>query len=226
MQRLYAIAWERERGRKYCPRSYPLYDWTDDDVWFYLAQHRVEVPDAYRFMYGLGVQRSRLRISQFFSVDTAHILARISEYYPELMERVLKREPSAYLVSLYWDSEMFRRRSPKRQAMEKQAESAPIDYQARLLAMLGNIPAHFHAETARKVAERYRTFVMTFMKNLKAENYRMLHDALLAGDPKLRTLRGIGVKVGLNAYRDANPGGPEYPGANRVTRAQNQHPAE
>lgn len=30
------------------------------------------------------------------------------EFYPDLYERVIRREPNADLVMLYWDTDMFR----------------------------------------------------------------------------------------------------------------------
>lgn len=60
-------------------------------------------------LWRIGEGRRRMRISQFFSIDTVRVLARLNEHQPGLMERVIKREPNAYLVSLYWESEMFRR---------------------------------------------------------------------------------------------------------------------
>lgn len=45
--------------------AYPVYDWRDSDVWTYIMDNRLEIPDAYLFRYQFGVARNRLRISQF-----------------------------------------------------------------------------------------------------------------------------------------------------------------
>lgn len=198
MQRLYAIAWEKGRGTVYKNRSYPLWDWTDDDLWLYLHRHHIGIPDAYRFLYQLGVPRNRLRISQFFSVDTAYVLARIAEYYPQLMERILLREPAAYMVSLYWDSEMFRRRTARRRAMEAKVEGPAIDYKARVFAMLRDIPAHFPTHHQQEIARSYRNVLLQM--ELTADDYRRIHDALIAGDPKARTRRSIATQAKKNRY--------------------------
>ena len=198
MQRLYAVAWEKGRGTDYKNRAYPLYDWTDDDLWLYLKTFNVEIPDAYRYLYQLGVPRNRLRISQFFSVDTAYVLARIAEYYPALMERILRREPAAYMVSLYWDSEMFRRRTARRRAMEAKVEAAPIDYKARVFTMLRDIPAHFPTHHAQEIARSYRNVLLQM--ELSLDDYRRIHDALIAGDPKARTRRSIATQAKKNRY--------------------------
>ena len=60
-----------------------------------------------------------MRVSQFFSIDTAKSLVKMNEYYPDLMERIVRREPNAYLASLYWDSEMFGRSTAARKQNEK-----------------------------------------------------------------------------------------------------------
>ena len=75
---------------------YPIYDWKTADVWLYLRDQRIEVPEVYLQMYQVGVNRNQLRVSQFFSVDTVPVLVHLGEYDPSLMERVLRREPNAY----------------------------------------------------------------------------------------------------------------------------------
>ena len=97
---------------------YPIYDWKTIDVWLYLRNERVEIPKVYLQMYQVGVNRNQLRVSQFFSVDTVPVLVHLAEYDHALMERVLRREPNAYLAMLYWDSEMFHRTTRKRRELE------------------------------------------------------------------------------------------------------------
>ena len=53
---------------------YPIYDWKDKDVWLYLYQHHVDFPESYIQMWQVGVPRNQLRISQFFSIDTAKLI--------------------------------------------------------------------------------------------------------------------------------------------------------
>ena len=87
----------------------PLYDWTNNDVWLYLLREKVDIPEIYQFLWQSGTKKGQLRVSQFFSIDTAKSLVKMNEYYPDLMERIIRREPNAYLAALYWDSEMFGR---------------------------------------------------------------------------------------------------------------------
>ena len=97
---------------------YPIYDWKTSDVWKYLYDTHTEIPNIYLYMWQSGMTKNQLRVSQFFSSDTAGCLVRMNEYYPDLMERVIRREPNAYLAALYWDSEMFGRTTRTRQKLE------------------------------------------------------------------------------------------------------------
>lgn len=113
----------------------PIYDWSNNDVWLYLLENKVEIPDIYLYLWQAGTAKGQLRVSQFFSVDTARSLVKMNEYYPDLMERVIRREPNAYLAALYWDSEMFGRTSKTRRELEKGAEK---DYRAMLVDVFNN----------------------------------------------------------------------------------------
>ena len=76
----------------------------------------VDIPEIYLFLWQSGTRKGQLRVSQFFSIDTAKSLVKMNEYYPDLMERIVRREPNAYLAALYWDSEMFGRSTAARKA--------------------------------------------------------------------------------------------------------------
>lgn len=175
----------------------PIYDWKDDDVWLYLMSRDIEIPAAYLYLYQIGVPRNRLRISQFFSIDTAYTLARMSEFYPDLMERILRREPSAYIVSLYWDSEMFRRSSAKRREIDEAQEA--VDYRSKVIALLSDIEGNFTSEHSRFIADEYRRRLLRDGAYMTESHYKMAYDAIIAGDPKKRTLRSLVSQI----YRDA-----------------------
>ena len=87
---------------------YPIYDWRDNDVWLYIKLNNLTIPMTYIYLYKTGVPLNKLRISQFFSIDTIKSLPKVMEFYPDLYERVIRREPNADLVMLYWDTDMFR----------------------------------------------------------------------------------------------------------------------
>ena len=140
-------------------------------------------------MYQVGVNRNQLRVSQFFSVDTVPVLVHLAEYDPALMERVLRREPNAYLAMLYWDSEMFHRTTRKRRELEGKDTK---DYRALLKEMLFEHPADFfNTPHKREVAKQYRKLFIRMDGMARPRDYRKMYEGLVAGDPKLRTLRAI-----------------------------------
>lgn len=185
------------------PTFEPIYDWKDSDVWRYLAENDIAIPDAYLHLYQIGTPMRALRISQFFSVDTAHNLARISEFYPNLMERILRREPAAYIVSLYWDSEMFRRRSRTRREIEE--KSAPIDWKSRVLTMFEDIDSNFHSAAQRALARDFHKLLLQ-RPYLRDHHYRDIHDTIIAGDPKRRSFRAIVANCESAAAKQFSPG--------------------
>jgi predicted phosphoadenosine phosphosulfate sulfurtransferase len=194
VQRLQAFArWTNDNKKNLC---HPLYDWKEHDVWKYLSEHHddVTIPDAYLHLYGIGAPRNRLRISQFFSVDTAWSLTRMAEFYPDLMERILKREPNAYIVSLYWDSEMFRRSTHKRKQIERTKEVARPDsnktWREKVIALLSDIPRNFPPGVRTETAYDFRRVVL-FCPHMEEEHYRQIWEVLQVGDPKTRVRRSL-----------------------------------
>lgn len=200
LQRLQNASRMKKLGQK--KQLFPIYDWRNSDVWLYLYEHNVKIPDVYLYLWQTGARLNDLRVSQFFSVDTAKTLVRMNEFYPDLMERVIKREPNAYLVSLYWDSEMFRRRSSKRKEIEKKKERE-IDYKAELTKLLSNINKNFDTEAKRQVAKRYQRLFIKIHNIASEKHFKTMYEALMAGDPKLRTLRAIQTDVYAD-YREAS----------------------
>jgi predicted phosphoadenosine phosphosulfate sulfurtransferase len=168
---------------------YPIYDWKTRDVWLYLKDNSVRTPEIYQHMWQAGIGKNQLRVSQFFSSDTASSLVRMNEYYPDLMDRVIRREPNAYLASLYWDSEMFGRKTSRRKKLEGETGK---DYKALVKDMLFTRPEHYFTTPHKlTVARQYRKMLIKLDNHARPTDYRKIHEALTAGDPKMRTLRAI-----------------------------------
>jgi len=171
-------------------RVHPIYDWKDNDVWLYLLNNNVDIPNIYMYMWQAGIYMRHLRVSQFFSIDSAANLVRMNEYYPDLLERVIKREENAYLASLYWDTEMFRRSTNRRKALEATSDTDAIDYKAKLAYMFANFDSLFTNPLKVKVAESYRNAYLQFITyDSNNKGFKRLYEGLISGDPKLRTLR-------------------------------------
>lgn len=173
---------------------YPIYDWRDKDVWLYIRDHHLDIPEAYLWIYQAGENRHFLRISNFFAADSLRGLKHVAETDPELWSRIEKREPNAYMVMLYWDSEWYKRNSRTRRKNEANVKK---DYKALVKRILFEEPEkHFFNPVTQKVAERYRHCFID-IDGIAAPNiYRKIYDALVAGDPKLRTLRAVYQDVG------------------------------
>ena len=175
-------------------KIFPIYDWKDSDVWLYLAKRKVDIPEIYVYLWRTGTRKTNMRVSQFFSVDTARSLVKLNEYYPDLMERVIRREPNAYLAMLYWDSEMFGRSSSKRRELEK--DEKPKDYRALLEDLFKNLPRNFTTAHSMDIARKYRMMYIKFKPFLKPRLLQRMYEALIAGDPKLRNYGAIYLDCG------------------------------
>ena len=170
-------------------KLYPIYDWRDKDVWLYLQRESVEIPDIYLYLWQIGTNKNRLRVSQFFSVDTAKTLVQMNEYYPQLMERVIAREPNAYLASLYWDSEMFGRSSKTRRSAER--DEVKQDYKSKLILIFNNPGEYASTKHKKYVFKTYRNFFIRISAFATEKDYKRIYDGIISGDPKLRTLRAL-----------------------------------
>ena len=191
VQRLQNIATMTRAGKTMTAKHqiFPIYDWTNNDVWLYLLNEHVEIPDIYLYLWQAGTRKGQLRVSQFFSIDTARSLVKMNEYYPDLMERVIRREPNAYLAALYWDSEMFGRNSATRRSIE--ADSDKKDYKAELIKMFNNMDVYFSTEHKRQIASKYRIFFIRVAPVATEKDYKIIYEGLISGDPKLRTYRAL-----------------------------------
>ena len=117
----------------------------------------------------------------------------MNEYYPDLMERVVRREPNAYLAALYWDSEMFGRSTTVRKQNEK--GNIEKDYKVALLELFADMDGKFQTKHKRYVAERYRKFFMSVSAIADNKDYKAIYEGLISGDPKLRSHRALYQKI-------------------------------
>lgn len=168
---------------------FPIYDWANNDVWLYLFQEKVDIPDIYLFLWQSGTRKGQLRVSQFFSIDTARSLVKMNEYYPDLMERIVRREPNAYLAALYWDSEMFGRNTAVRRQNEVGIKEK--DYKAALIGLFSDMEGNFQTKHKQYVARRYRNFFISVSAFADNKDCKALYEGLITGDPKLRSLRAL-----------------------------------
>lgn len=177
-------------------RFYPIYDWTDNDVWLYIKERGLEFPEIYMHLYEAGVKKPNLRLSAFFGDKTTQGLRWVAETDPNLWERIERRMPNAYLVMLYWDSEMFARNTRKRKAMEEHKEKEAVDYREKCLDLLFRNTASYNInhDTLERLGDWRRLFVRIDGK-AKNWHFKKMYESVLYGDPKGRDRRSLIVNV-------------------------------
>ena len=167
---------------------YPIYDWKDSDVWLYIREHDLEFPEIYMRLYEAGVKKNQLRLSAFFGDMTTQGLRWIAETDNELWQRIERRMPNAYLVMLYWDSEMFRRSSKNRRELE--ADQEKKDYRELCKDLLFLHPERYviASDTLSHISSWKGLFLKTYGIATQ-KHYKTMYEGLLYGDPKSRVLR-------------------------------------
>ena len=180
-------------------KFYPIYDWTDADVWLYIKERGLEFPDIYMRLYEAGVKKNQLRLCCFFGDMSTQGLRWVAETDAALWERIERREPNAYLVLLYWDSEMFRRSSNKRRELE--ADEEQKDYRALCKDILFLHPERYTipSDTKAKLQNWRGMFIKTY-GIASQQHYKKMYEGLLYGDPKSRVLRILWTSI----YTDYN----------------------
>lgn len=184
--RLQAIA--RSNMKALGGKFYPIYDWKDADIWLYIKERGLKFPDIYMRLYEAGVKKNQLRLCAFFGDCGTQGLRWIAETDNDLWQRIERREPNAYLVLLYWDSEMFRRSSDKRRELETEEEQK--DYCALCKDILFLHPERYTiaADTRKRLSNWRQMFIKTY-GIAKPSHYKKMYEGLLYGDPKSRILR-------------------------------------
>ena len=177
--------------------AYPIYDWKDKDVLLYIKENNLEIPEAYLYMYQLGRSRGQMRISQFFSIDTAKILVNMGEYYPHLFDKICRREPNAYMAMLYYDTEMFRHEKAAKGKKDKEKEPEK-DYKKLALDLIGR-PELFMGTAKENSYKQVKRLIVNNGSIMNAAHWKQAYNILLAGDPKRRSVRALS----LNICRDA-----------------------
>lgn len=186
VQRLKNFSYTRADART--AKVQPIFDWRDSDVWRYIEEQGLDFPITYMRLYQVGLGRNRMRISQFFSIDTAKTLTRMAEYEPDLMQRVTRREPNAYLATLYWDTEMFRSSSGARTRDDVNGEK--VDWRAKAIDRLRKGP-ETDSQHARATFRELRHLVVTSSTELGQSDWREIYNIAVGGDPKKRAIRAL-----------------------------------
>lgn len=192
LQRLQNIASTLTNKNSQNKKITPIYDMRDDDIWKYIYDNNLDIPKAYIYLYQVGFSKKDMRISQFFSIDTMKSLVQMCEFYPNLFDKIIKREPNAYMAALYYDTELFRRKKAK--TKEEKEKDENTDWKKKTLDLLNN-EDFFTTDSAKKNRKRIKNIILQFNNKIDNKIYKQLYNCLVAGDPKARTARGIQMSI-------------------------------
>lgn len=194
VQRLSCLAKKKSKQTQY-----PIFDWENNDIWKYIRDNNLSFPEAYMYMWQVGVGYNHLRISQFFSVDTIRTLTQMCEYYPDLYDKICKREPNAYMAMLYFDTEFFRHSKKNR---KKDSKEKDTDYKKKTLDLMKQ-KERFNTPSQKTNYRTVGKFINFNSLTLNNDHWKKLYEALVGGDPKGRVLRAMRIDVTTKSARKA-----------------------
>lgn len=159
----------------------------------YIRLQKKDFDRGYAEMWTKGKIR-RIYIPKQFRDEAAAYYANA-----DLWDRIQKREPNAYLVLLYWDSEMFRRSTKKRRDLEAGTEKK--DYKALCKDILFLHPEKYTiAKDTKAHLDMWRGMFIKTYGIAMDKHYKTMYEGLLYGDPKMRVLRILWTEI----YNDHN----------------------
>lgn len=82
-------------------KAYPLYDWTFEDVWHYIAERQLRYNRIYDFMHRRGYQIQEVRVSYLGHENSFKCLPLLHEFEPDTYERLLERMPGIHVAARY-----------------------------------------------------------------------------------------------------------------------------
>lgn len=172
---------------------YPIYDWRDTDIWRYIRDRNLEFPLIYMKLYEMGTPKARLRLCNFFGEGSSAGLPIVSEIDPEQWDKICKREPNAQLALLYWDSEMFGRKTKTRKELE---EKAGIEQKKNYREMLEDL-LFFNTEKYNIGKDTivnmssYRRIYKKAYYAIDESDCKRMYEWIVFGDPKRKGVRTI-----------------------------------
>jgi predicted phosphoadenosine phosphosulfate sulfurtransferase len=82
-------------------KAYPLYDWTFEDVWHYIAEQGLRYNRVYDFMHLQGHRIQDVRVSYLGHENSFKCLPDLHEFEPETYRKLLERMPGIYVAARY-----------------------------------------------------------------------------------------------------------------------------
>lgn len=87
-------------------KAYPLYDWTFEDVWHYIAEQGLQYNRVYDFMHWHGHRIQEVRVSYLGHENSFKCLPDLHEFEPETYRKLLERMPGIHVAARYAEEPM------------------------------------------------------------------------------------------------------------------------
>ena len=78
-----------------------LFDWSDGDIWKYLADEGIEYNRVYDRLFALGVPSTRMRVSFLLHEQAFRAVATLQEIEPDTYDKLLRRLRGVHCAALY-----------------------------------------------------------------------------------------------------------------------------
>jgi predicted phosphoadenosine phosphosulfate sulfurtransferase len=88
-------------------KFYPIYDWTFEDIWTYIANEKVNYNRAYDWMYVKGFRIPEMRVSHLIHEKAFRCLPTLHEFEPETYERLIRRIAGIHVAARYADESLI-----------------------------------------------------------------------------------------------------------------------
>jgi len=76
-------------------KFWPIYDFTDDDIWTAIAKNHWKYNGVYDLMYRWGTPKNDMRVSALIHETSWHAIEMLQEFEPETYNRFIKRVPGS-----------------------------------------------------------------------------------------------------------------------------------
>lgn len=97
-------------GITWCTRAYgttrkfwPIYDFTDDDIWTAIAKNHWRYNQVYDFMYQWGCPKKMMRVSALIHETAWHSLEMLQEFEPATYNKFVRRVPGSHTFNHAFD---------------------------------------------------------------------------------------------------------------------------
>lgn len=105
------ITWGKKEPKGYT--FYPIYDWTFDDVWIYIAKNKIKYNGIYDLMFNYGIPRTNMRVSNLHHETAYRTLFFLQEVERDTYNKLCERLPGISTFSQLQGNAVFVKELPE-----------------------------------------------------------------------------------------------------------------